>query len=441
MNELIKKPISKLTKDEQEQKNLVLMFSKNVLRYAALPLYSGNVTAAFNNYLGLTPGMLARWGIPGQIITLFMVLLNSLFGDKIKNRVRAYAILSLFTAIAGVGGLVLALGPESFREVHMALIITMIFGIIGAFTASPYAVVDATIECRTVHNEIRGRFWSIWGIASGVVGLLVGLFTTFILKQAGVRYGYAICCGSGLTLVIISTFLVLRLKELPDLQNPPQQKKETLLESLQKVIGMKQFRVFMPANFLRGIGDGCGGWIMLLALRRMTVPDEYTGWATTLGQISLFVAYIILGATMDRFGAGWVLPITEIAYASVLMGLVTINHPTWFLVVFFLYQVIMNVEASAIPLAHYDVLPVNVMGSFTAIRLGLLSITGAFAGTVIGILLDKINPVFVFAFCGIIKLIAGGLYSYGVFSMRKHIAAEKAAAEAAAMLPQDTPQE
>ena len=68
MNELIKKPISKLTKDEQEQKNLVLMFSKNVLRYAALPLYSGNVTAAFNNYLGLTPGMLARWGIPGQIL-------------------------------------------------------------------------------------------------------------------------------------------------------------------------------------------------------------------------------------------------------------------------------------------------------------------------------------------------------------------------------------
>ena len=422
----LKNPIAALTSDKQEQKNVVLNGSKTILRTAYLPMMGGDVAAPFNASIGMTPTVMAAWGIPGQILTFVMVFVSAAFGDRVTNRIKTYTLLSLCNGLAGIAALIFLLGPERFRTLTMVMAINTIVGLLAIAANSFYATVDATVECRIMHNEIRGRSWSIFGIISGIVGMLVGVYTTFILAKGGMRFGYAICSATGILLVCISAMLVWNLKELPSLQTVQVKKQPSILASLKEIAGLKQFWTLMPANFLRGVGNGFGGYLMLLAFQRIDMPPEYAGYSAIIASGAIFVGYIIIGLTMDRFGAQWVLPIAEVLMSIGIMGTILANKPLLFLGALLLYRVMENVEASGVPLVHYEVVPREVMGAFSAVRLGLLSVTGSFSTLIIGFLLDWTNPVYVFAGCCVTKLLAGAMYSYGVFSVKRHMKAEAA---------------
>ena len=87
------------------------------------------------------------------------------------------------------------------------------------------------------------------------------------------------------------------------------------------------------------------------------------------------------------------------------------------------------VEESAVPLAHFDVVPVEVFGAFSAVRLGLLNITGALSGTIMGIALKWFAPTYVATYCCLMKLLCGIMFSYGVFAATRHVKAQQKTTE------------
>ena len=76
-------------------------------------------------------------------------------------------------------------------------------------------------------------------------------------------------------------------------------------------------------------------------------------------------------------------------------------------------------EANAIPLVHYDVVPTEVMGAFTGVRLFCLNVTMGLSGMLVGLALDHAKAIIVFAICGVLKIIAGLLY-YSSVVLLKH---------------------
>ena len=98
------------------------------------------------------------------------------------------------------------------------------------------------------------------------------------------------------------------------------------------------------------------------------------------------------------------------------VGLVGMVHSTsaWmFLGFYLLWQIMHLMEATEIPLVHYDVVPVEVMGAFSSIRLLCLNLTAVLSGMAVGFSLDRFPSWTVFAVCAALKIVSALLFARG----------------------------
>jgi predicted MFS family arabinose efflux permease len=96
-----------------------------------------------------------------------------------------------------------------------------------------------------------------------------------------------------------------------------------------------------------------------------------------------------------------------------------LSSSTFFLCCYFIWFMMAQMEANAIPLVHYDVVPTEVIGAFTGVRLFCLNVTMGLSGLLVGIALDHAKAIIVFGVCGLLKIIAGWLY-YASMVLLKH---------------------
>ena len=189
----------------------------------------------------------------------------------------------------------------------------------------------------------------------------------------------------------------------------------------------------MPANLLRGFGDGAGSYAVVVGMRDIGLPLEIAGYATAISCFSSLVANTMIGKFADRFGAGRMIFPTVVLLCIGLMGMVYSPSAWIFLAFYLLWQIMQLMEATEIPLVHYDVVPVEVMGAFSSIRLLLLNLTASLSGTIVGISLDICPAAVVFAVCAMFMIICTLLFWHGsTFALRRKREAAAAAAAAKA---------
>lgn len=426
-----------MTSNKQEQHNLWMLGLSSVMSSLAIPLYAGATGTAFNAAYGITPTISAMIVLPMRIVTLVTMICSSAFIDRVRNRILFNAVTIVLSSLGGVSMLLRCLGPDSFRTVAGIATIEIIIGLPVAVVSSIRGGADAMVQCRVIHNAIRGRFWSIFGIISGLLGIPVGIYITCLLKNFNVRMANVLAVVPGMLFALLAGYFAMQAKELPELQVQEKKEKEPFFTSIRKIITMPQFRIMMPANLMRSMGDGCVGYALLLAMQRYGLSQEYAGYTQTLTSAAPFLGYVILGLTLDRFGAAVVLPVTDLLMGLGMIFMVaipydialpftlpfignTLPYGVVFLIATGVYQVLLITECSAIPLAHYEVLPNDVMGAFSNVRLMLMNVAGMLSGTLAGLALGYFSPASVFIVCAIIKVSAGILYSYGIIKLRKH---------------------
>ena len=413
---------ARLTKDKREEKNLwVGLLRGNILNiHYHLP---GTLWTNFVHERGITPEMEGPYGIPSSFVIapLATILVTPLI-DRIQNRIRAYSWLTfLGTMTMFIPSFIFCLGPESFRSVKFILITQMLFGWWATVMNIARSGLDGAVACRVLHNSIRGRCTSINGMAQGVVGIGVGLFVTWVAKCFSIQRALLLGATVSCITLLIGAWMTHFYEELPDLAGAPVVKKKgSFMKDLGKIINMKEFKIMMPANILRGLGDGVGAIIFWVALDRLKLPPVYAGYVTIATVCAPFVGNLILGLTMDRFGAVIVIPVSCAIIAACLMGTILTKSPLLFIIYLFVYWVARPVEAAAIPLAHYVVVPNEVMGAFSTVRLGLLTITGSISAVLAQLLLLRFSAVTIFAGSAVIKLLAGTLYCLGLIVLSKH---------------------
>ncbi len=431
----MKNPISRLlnhlTKDPAEQKNVMHWGGCSILRHASIPLYTSEVHQAWCVRLGLGTDQMAMLGLPVTIIHHIMMVFSCMLTDRITNRRRALVFLTACGCLGALGYFLMAIGPASFRTMPAngllqrgayLVLIWLGFNILGTIVSPFYGPVSAAVECRAIHNSIRGRQWSIFGMISGAVGLLLSAGGTAILRYIPYPLNFAACFGLSVLLILCAAWIISGITELPDLagETAPAAKKTSFVDDLKKIFRLRVFWILMPANFLRGLGDGAGGYLTYVAIKNMNLGDDYAGYTMLLTNIALFLSYLIIMTTIDRFGAGKVLPATEILLVIGLIGAVVTTNPIVFLAFYLLWRTMQQLEASAIPLAHYAIVPNEVMGNFSAIRLGMLTLTVTISSTAVGFCLAHFAPLTVFIVCAVLKLMAGAGYCYGLLAVKKN---------------------
>jgi len=421
---------ARLTQDKEEQRNVWISGSRVVVSnvHYSLP---GNLWTNFVHSVGITPEMQAPYNVLGTfIIGPLATLFLTPYIDRIRNRIRAYAWLSLLGTIdICIPPLLFCLGPAAFRRPGFILLTGAIFNCYWAILNVARCGMDGAVEVRIMHNGIRGRFWSAIGMIQGVAGIGLGLFVTWVAKMFDVRTALVIGASVSLFCMVVAGWITSRLRELPDLRDAPTAQaapKHSALEDLGKIFRMKEFIIMMPANLLRGLGNGVGAFIFWIALDRLELPPEYAGYLTLITTTAPFVGNWILWLTMDRFGAVVVIPASCTLIACSLMGTILTESPALFLFYNFVYQTMLPVEGAAIPLAHYEVVPKEVMGAFSTVRLGLLMVTGSVSATLAGLLMRVFRPTTIFAGSAAIKFLAGVLYCVGIIALKKHCGGKQA---------------
>ncbi len=412
-----------LTKDKREEKNLWTSLGRSSVLNIHYQL-PGTLMTNFMHERGITPEMQAPYGIPGTfIVNPLLTLLLTPLVDRVRNRFRAFA----WTTFIGSMGiclppLIFCLGPEKFRTATFILVTQML---VGFLVAGPNIVrlgLDGAVNCRIMHNSIRGRYTSISGMVQGIIGFGGGLVVTWLAKSFDIHT--ALLVGSVISVVAVagSSLICLLYTELPDLAGtqPAVRPKPSFINDLKKIFMMKEFKIMMPANLLRGIGDGVGVFIFWIALKRLDLPPVYAGYVALAGTCAPFVGNLILGLTLDRFGAVIMIPVSSVVIAVSLMGTILTQSPALFLGFYFIYMVAKPIEASAVPLAHYEVVPNEVMGAFTTVRLALLNYTTGVASVLAGLLMRRFTHTTIFVGSAALKLVSGTLFCIGLILLKKH---------------------
>ncbi len=414
MGHMISRLLSRITKDPMEQKNIKHLGLNMLIQNADTPLYNGTELQAFQARVGLGTGQMGSMAAAGTISTVITMFLCTSLVDRTRNRVNATAWAVAGMSLFPLSMVVMCLGPASFRTPRVVYALMIAFGVITSVFVSLNSMLWATVFSRSIRFEVRGRFMGLIGVVGGIIGILIGLVSAAALKKWGFPHGFMIAFAIASTLIITSSFVLRGIRELPDLKGTDVASQVPPLENLKKVVKMRQFKLLLPANVLRGLGDGAGVFAMAVGMKRLGLSSEYAGYTTSMVYLAGLIATLLIGFTVDRFGAGKVIPRVNSLLAIGLMGMVLVSNPILYLVSFLLWQTMLTMEGICVPLIHYEIVPVEVIGAFSGIRLLTLTAMIGLSGLVMGYLLESIPALVVFGFCALLKIMAGLLYAYGV---------------------------
>ena len=230
-------------------------------------------------------------------------------------------------------------------------------------------MMDYNLLVRSIRVEIRGRVIAIGGVVSGLFGILLALFVGMLLKQVGHPYGYTVSFLMAAGFYIIRSWTHAQQEELPDIALPGTSRSALPFTAIVDVCKLKEFRMLAYPHVMRGLLTGLMVFVVNTQMKRLELGDEYAGYMTAVVSAAGLLASVVLGLTLDRWGAGIVALLggilTGLAWAAVLVS----PTPIWFLIFFLILHFGDVLEQRAIPLGCFEIVPAGVVGGFTAARL------------------------------------------------------------------------
>jgi len=409
---MIDRLLNKITAHPVEKRNMRSLAMNMMIKSADMPLFTGTELQAFQVKIGLGTGQMGLLASYGQITAVIAYFLLMGFADKIRNRVRVYVWLTLAMAVYPLVLLFIALGPTYFRRPGVAFPM-MAVGTVSEFLVLSFVgLVFSVLFVRSISAGVQGRFMSIMGVGGGLLGMACGLISSQALRYLGFPHGFAVAFAMSVGLLVIAAIVVRNIREIPELASAECQQSASPLSAVWRVIRTPEFILLAPPNILRGLSSGCSYFAMAIGMKQIGLGVEYAGYTTMLIFLGGILGTASIGFTVDRYGAGRVLLFANIGIAISLMGVVLAPSPLIFLIFFLTMYMSTTCDGITVPLAHYAIVPHQIIGAFSAVRLLILFGAGAMATATNGYLLELVKPVYVFAGNATLNIITGILFLY-----------------------------
>jgi hypothetical protein len=182
-------------------------------------------------------------------------------------------------------------------------------------------------------------------------------------------------------------------------------------------------------QILRGATSIMAVFVVPFAVKHLATPPTFGAHMALMGQVGLVVGSLLVALWRDRFGSGLVVFLGDTMVGLGFGFLVVTHHWMAVLPVYALITIGNNIESSAVPLGTFTIIPVEIMGAFSGVRMTVLGVSSAIAAQVGGHLFDYVNPLVVFAAVAALKLV-NGLWFWWVFTAYRPAATANAGAGA-----------
>jgi len=235
-----------------------------------------------------------------------------------------------------------------------------------------------------------------------------------ILASMDFPRGFTLCFAVATPLLALGALSNGRLVELPELKRPGRSGSALPWAAIWEVARLREFRVLLGPNALRGLDAGVIYFAWIVGLQRLALPATYVGFAVTANAIAgAILGSMAVGLCSDRWGPGRVVFGGDLLIAIALVGMVLTDSPPAFIAFYALSVFGGTLEGTAVPLGTYEIVAPEVMGAYNGARLMLLSVGGAMSMSLVGWLLESLDPMPVFVAGAALKLVTGIWYGYG----------------------------
>jgi MFS family permease len=409
---VVDKLLNKITNHSVEKRNMRSLALNMIVKSADMPLFAGTELQAFQVKLGLATSQIGMIASFGQIVSAVSYCLLMGVADRISNRVRVYSMLTAGMAFYPVLLILISLAPESLRRPGVVVPVMLFGAIVECALISFMALTFSALFVRSISAGIQGKFTSIIGVGGGLLGLVCGYISSNALLYLGYPHGFTVAFVMGAGLLIIAGIIVRNIKEIPELSTGKNSNSISPIKAFKSVVKTREFKLLLLPNTMRGMGAGAGYFAMAIGMKQLGLGVEFAGYTTMLIFLGGMAGTAAIGFTVDRYGAGKVLLFSNLCTAVSLMGVVLAPSAWIFLIFFFTMNISFACEGATIPLAHNAIVPQQIIGAFSAVRLLLLNGVWAIAIAVNGYLLDIFGSVLVFSISAFIYAGTGILWLY-----------------------------
>jgi len=242
-------------------------------------------------------------------------------------------------------------------------------------------------------------------IYSGIFSIVVSSLITFLSTIFPFRQIMMVGFFMSILFCICSSFLVRNMKIRNEYQTAPRQEKFSLMK-----LKKREFRYFYIPNFLRGCAMGLMNIIAVICMKEISTNASVISALATIYSVAC-----ITGSSIYQIFRKKINTVSIYAGSSLFMCLllpimligqsVPVFCITYFLVCIF-YNAI-NIAGAVYPTEFIGYLD---MGTYTSVRLIIMTLGQAFASYAISYAIDYIPTILVVAFCGAAQMISGVMY-------------------------------
>jgi MFS family permease len=248
------------------------------------------------------------------------------------------------------------------------------------------------VIARVVPGSRRGRFMGNWTMVGNALGVGTAALSAPLLEWIPFPYNFATCFGLAAAILFIGMLPILLIKEPP---GPPPRPAAPFHHQVNEVVSIlaanAPFRRFVIGLSLASFGTMTTGFLMAYAVLELGASDEMAGWYTAVLLAAAVLANPALGWLADRRGFAVVGQASALGRAALALLALLANEPLWLLAAFAFVGLSQAGSQLAIETGPMEFAPVDRRPSYVAVCFGLVSLGGAVAPLIGGLLVAQLG--------------------------------------------------
>jgi MFS family permease len=264
------------------------------------------------------------------------------------------------------------------------------------------------VIARVVPGNRRGRFMGNWTMIGRALGVGTAALTALLLDWFPFPYNFAACFGLASVILLVGMVPILLIKEPP---GPPARAAAPFHRQMAEMATTLRadlpFRRFVSGLALVSFGTMATGFLMAYAVLSLGASDEIAAWYTVMLLAASVLANSALGWLADRHGFSAVGQVSALAGAGLSILAMLANQPLWLLASFAFVGIGQAGSQLAIETGPMEFAPVDRRPSYVALCFGLVSLAGAVAPLVGGVIVSQLGYHALFAASALFSISGG----------------------------------
>ncbi len=279
---------------------------------------------------------------------------------------------------------------------HLSEVSDRVFVILYLFLAG-FILMRAMPDDSTVMRQT-----GISGIIAGVAGILGGIALAKMQDQFALILAVATAVGLGAVLFTMGIQEVRAITAIISREKP--------WTSIKNVVQMSIFRKLLPSNLVRGVQGGVAYYIISIGLTRFSEQENMSTLLSGCAAGAPFLSFVLITLLSRRKkagAAGALYFLGGIIACGGMLLLAVLRNSYLYAAVYFLLLIGETLIDYCYPLGIYEVVPMEALGRFSAVRLLLYMVALMLSVYLFGILIDMGFTVLVFCIGTITALYSG----------------------------------